>query len=621
MTDIARLVIKADSTDIIKSEKELKKFNKTSGKTDKATGKMNKGFASMSATLKKLAPLAAAAAASYAAFQMVRVARETEMYVARLKTMTGSLDAANDAFDRLNQFARTTPFTLQQSIDSFVKLKALGLDPSERAMTSYGNTAAAMGKSLNQMIEAVADASTNEFERLKEFGIKAKQQGDDVTFTFQGISTTVKKNSEEIQQYLLNIGETQFAGAMSDQMNTIEGQLSNLEMSFDDLWRVMGNGLGVTDAVKSVLASVSSVIVSLKNELTDLFNAIDLNKYAELIEKQNTAQIAIDEYQKASIAGNEAYKNSMRATYVEAVKTLEQVNPAIEALAIKLGFIKPKAEEAAASVDGVTGAVGGLGSALAKTSEEVDVMSRALDLISAEFDKLDQVEALEFAGLNNIEESADGINKVGDSLAKVNETISNPSDIVDWSKTAERAVGGVTGAFVDMALTGKASFSDFAQSFMINIAKMIMQAYVLKALQGAAGSGGLFGLFPSAQGNSFNGGNIVPMAKGGLITEPTLFPMAQGGIALGGELDTEVIMPIGRTSNGDMGVKADIKGGGTVVNINNYSQAKATTRTTQNADGSKTIDVLIKEQVNAAIQSGGLDKNMAKIYGNRRVGY
>ena len=36
-----------------------------------------------------------------------------------------------------------------------------------------------MGKDLSQMIEAVADATTGEFERLKEFGIKAGKEGDD----------------------------------------------------------------------------------------------------------------------------------------------------------------------------------------------------------------------------------------------------------------------------------------------------------------------------------------------------------------------------------------------------------------------------------------------------------
>ena len=41
-------------------------------------------------------------------------------------------------------------------------------------------------QNLDQFIEAIADATTFEFERLKEFGIKSKQIGDDVQFTFRG---------------------------------------------------------------------------------------------------------------------------------------------------------------------------------------------------------------------------------------------------------------------------------------------------------------------------------------------------------------------------------------------------------------------------------------------------
>ena len=73
-----------------------------------------------------------------------------------------------------NNSAQTTPYSLQQAVDGFTKLVNLGLTPSEAALQSYGDTSAALGKDLSQMIEAVADAATGEFERLKEFGIKAK---------------------------------------------------------------------------------------------------------------------------------------------------------------------------------------------------------------------------------------------------------------------------------------------------------------------------------------------------------------------------------------------------------------------------------------------------------------
>ena len=161
----------------------------------------------------------------------------------QLKTVTGSANEADKAFTRLVDFTTRTPYEIDQVVSAFTKLKAFGLDPSEEAMTAFGNTAAAMGKDLNQMIEAVADAATGEFERLKEFGIKAKQQGNEVSLTFQGVTTTIAKNSAAIQGYLMDIGNNQFGGAMADQMDTMDGALSNFKGSwtlFQD--ELMNNG-------------------------------------------------------------------------------------------------------------------------------------------------------------------------------------------------------------------------------------------------------------------------------------------------------------------------------------------------------------------------------------------
>lgn len=198
---------------------------------------------------------------------ILRVTRETQNYTAQLKTMTGDMDAARYAFERLNQFAKETPFTLDQSIEGFVKLKALGLDPSERAMRSYGNTSSAMGKDMVQMVEAVADATTFEFERLKEFGIKSSQEGDKVSFTFRGVTTTIQKSAAEIQEYLMKIGETNFGTAMADQMATIDGQVSNFIGAMDDMWRKISEGTNVAEAVQSVLATVSDTVVFLTDNL------------------------------------------------------------------------------------------------------------------------------------------------------------------------------------------------------------------------------------------------------------------------------------------------------------------------------------------------------------------
>lgn len=210
--------------------------------------------------------------------KVIAAQRQFDVLFASLKTMTGGADQASAAWERLVAFAAQTPYSLEQAVQGFTKLKALGLDPSERAMMSYGNTAAAMGKDLMQMIEAVADAATGEFERLKEFGIKAKVEGDKVALTFQGVTTKIKNNSDQITEYLTKIGEVQFGGAMSERMKTLDGDISNLEDSMQALYLSIsqsGFGDAIALSVRKATEAVQEMTTSIKEGgLTEYFDAL-----------------------------------------------------------------------------------------------------------------------------------------------------------------------------------------------------------------------------------------------------------------------------------------------------------------------------------------------------------
>jgi hypothetical protein len=219
MIDVANLVIRADSRQVRSAEKDVKGL----GSTSKTTTGLLKGVG---------VALASVGAVSFIQ-GIVRTRVEFENMRSSLITVTGSAKNAENAFARIKEFAATTPFSVKQATRAFIQLKALGLDPSEAAMRSYGNTASAMGFDLNQMVEAVADAATGEFERLKQFGIKAKSEGDRVSFIFQGITTTVGKNAKEIEAFLRRIGDVEFANATERQAATLGGALSNLSDAFD----------------------------------------------------------------------------------------------------------------------------------------------------------------------------------------------------------------------------------------------------------------------------------------------------------------------------------------------------------------------------------------------------
>jgi hypothetical protein len=109
------------------------------------------------------------------------------------------------------------------------------------------------------MIEAVADAATGEFERLKEFGIRASKAGDEVTFTFRGVSTTVKNTAADVQQYLQTIGSVQFAGGLERQAATLDGSFSNL----GDAWDRFQDRLLNDQGSKSVQLAYGSIATTL----------------------------------------------------------------------------------------------------------------------------------------------------------------------------------------------------------------------------------------------------------------------------------------------------------------------------------------------------------------------
>lgn len=261
MADTASLIVRVSSTGVDKTTSQLNGLTKAAGAAAAAVVSLETAKQVFSA--------------------LVDSQRNFDKLNSGLITMTGSAENAAKAFSVLQQFAKDTPYGLNQAVEGFTKLVALGLNPSKEALISYGNTAAAMGKDLNQMIEAVADASTFEFERLKEFGIKSSQQADTVSFTFRGVTTTVKKNSEEIQKYLLNIGNTDFAGAMETRSKTLDGQLSSLADSFDGLVLAVAQS-GFGDAVGEQAATAEDAITALTDAIASNEIAATLQDWVTL---------------------------------------------------------------------------------------------------------------------------------------------------------------------------------------------------------------------------------------------------------------------------------------------------------------------------------------------------
>ena len=205
--------------------------------------------------------------------QILATTVEFQKMEAVLTTALGSNSAAKAAMDQIVNFASKTPFQVNELTDSFVKLANRGFVPTMEQMRQMGDVASSVGKSFDQLTEAILDAQTGEFERLKEFGIKASAQGDVVQFTFKGITTEVAKSDKAIQEYILSLGNLEgVAGSMEAISKTTGGAISNLEDNITQLFKNIGDSS--SGFINWFVKDLNNVISSLRNmgEIIELMN-------------------------------------------------------------------------------------------------------------------------------------------------------------------------------------------------------------------------------------------------------------------------------------------------------------------------------------------------------------
>ncbi|MBG8559136.1 phage tail tape measure protein [Pseudomonas qingdaonensis] len=178
-------------------------------------------------------------------------------------------------------------------------------------------------------------------------------------------------------------------------------------------------------------------------------------------------------------------------------------------------------------------------------------------------------------------------------------------DVAGQAKTLfTNAFSSMEDAVVNFAMTGKFSFADFTKSILADMARIATRQ---------AASGLLSSIASTALGAWFGGGGAAPasttasvggstttfnpqldtsgltyQAKGGawsegvqffanggaftnsIVSQPTAFSMAGGKTGVMGEAGEEAIMPLARTSGGQLGVRAiggSGGGGGTAISI------------------------------------------------------
>lgn len=248
------------SKSLDKNEAKLRKINIEASRAEKAAGMVSGGGGLLGGIgLLGGGAMAIAAAVGTASAAIVNITSEFEGYEAQLKTALGTTAAAEIALQQISEAAAKTPESVQSLTEAYARLANTGLQPTIDELLKITDVAISQNKSVMAFSEAIIDAQTFEFERLKEFGILASKAGDKITFSFKGQEKQVAASALAVRDYLIGLGDMDgIAGAAEEKSKTLGGALSNLADSASRLAVSIGEIL--SPALTSIIRQFTDII-------------------------------------------------------------------------------------------------------------------------------------------------------------------------------------------------------------------------------------------------------------------------------------------------------------------------------------------------------------------------
>ena len=173
-----------------------------------------------------------------------------------LNTVFGGIEGGSKAFDQVIDFAKTTPFQIEDVTKAFIRLKSAGLEPNLEMLKTFGDAASIAGNATEAFASLVKIASKatggglglEELEQLETQGIAVypilrKQLG----LTRDKIADFGKSTAGAaliIKALQKGLKETT-GGTMAARMENLSTKVSNLQIAFKQLaLTIFSGGLG-----------------------------------------------------------------------------------------------------------------------------------------------------------------------------------------------------------------------------------------------------------------------------------------------------------------------------------------------------------------------------------------
>jgi hypothetical protein len=239
----------------------------------------------MSKTILTAGAAATTALAIKGTSDMVSQASSMEQYRNTLNIVMKDNKKASETFKWAVDYANKTPFETADIVDGTVKLQSYGME-AQKVLPYIGDMASAMGKSMDQAVEAVADAQTGELERLKEFGITKEQIVKQANKKLGNLEVVNNKgqitNQRAFNAALMSLMKERFEGGMEVQAKSFKGVMSTIS----GVWKSsLSQMAGISDEGLVIDGSLFDVIKDKALQLSEQLQELQASGKFEEIQK------------------------------------------------------------------------------------------------------------------------------------------------------------------------------------------------------------------------------------------------------------------------------------------------------------------------------------------------
>lgn len=189
-----------------------------------------------------------------------------------LSSVTGGARAGAEAFDFIAKFSTRTQFGVEELTETYIKLQAAGITPTEKLLTTFTDTAAVTTDQLGSLT-AMTDLFSRtvsgglgleELNRLADRGVPVfRILEEQLGLTRLKVSEFGKtaEGAEKIRTALQKGLDASFGGATAARVNNLSTQISNLGIAFKNAQDAVGRqgfALALGEAVDQITNTITS---------------------------------------------------------------------------------------------------------------------------------------------------------------------------------------------------------------------------------------------------------------------------------------------------------------------------------------------------------------------------